>query len=150
MIPGDPPIAGTVIRYNYLWAYQKAAGREAGDKDRPVALIVAKRAEDGACVVLPITHREPEGDAFGYELPENTRRRLGLDSERSWVILNEINHFVWPGPNLRPVPGAEPETVVYGQLSKRTLEDILTRFQTLLRARRVRSVPRGGEAGKES
>jgi hypothetical protein len=34
------------------------------------------------------------------------KRHLGLDGERSWIVLDEINDFIWPGHDLRPVPGA--------------------------------------------
>ena len=35
------------------------------------------------------------------ELPQQTKTRLGLDDERSWVIVSEANDFAWPGPDLR-------------------------------------------------
>lgn len=31
--------------------------------------------------------------------------RLGLDGERSWIVLDDFNEFVWPGYDLRPIPG---------------------------------------------
>jgi hypothetical protein len=30
---------------------------------------------------------------------------MGLDAGRSWVVVSEVNRFVWPGVDLRPVPG---------------------------------------------
>jgi hypothetical protein len=35
-----------------------------------------------------------------------TKARLGSYDTRSWVILDHANEFVWPGPDVRPVPGA--------------------------------------------
>jgi hypothetical protein len=28
-----------------------------------------------------------------------------LDGERSWIILNDFNEFLWPGYDLRPISG---------------------------------------------
>ncbi len=39
------------------------------------------------------------------EIPLATKRRLDLDKEASWVITTEVNRFVWPGPDIRKVPG---------------------------------------------
>lgn len=30
---------------------------------------------------------------------------IGLDDERLWIITTEVNRCIWPGPDLRPVPG---------------------------------------------
>lgn len=35
-------------------------------------------------------------------LPKRLKRYLGLDDDPSWVYTDEINAFVWPGPDLRP------------------------------------------------
>ena len=45
------------------------------------------------------------------------RRSAGLDTARSWVILSELNEFVWPGFDLADVPGRKPRTVAYGFLT---------------------------------
>ncbi len=44
------------------------------------------------------------------------QRRLGLDDERSWVVLSEGNRFLWPGPDLRPARPEAAATIAYGQL----------------------------------
>ena len=31
-------------------------------------------------------------------------KHLGLDGERSWIILDDFNQFQWPGFDLRPIP----------------------------------------------
>ena len=51
-----------------------------------------------------------------------------MDSERSWGVLSEANDFIWPGSDLRPVPGAG--SVAYGFLPlgfMRVLRDRLER-----------------------
>lgn len=142
MIPSSPPSAGSVIRYRYLWKREAEDGLEEGAKDRPVALIVAHAPNDGTCIVVPITHSPPDDPAEAIEIPTFEKRRLGLDRERSWIVLTEINAFVWPGPDLRPVPDRDPRTVVYGAISKGLYAEVLARLQALVRARRVRPVPR--------
>ncbi len=98
------PRAGLVIRYSYLWRSEAAAGREEGVKDRPCAIVLAVVARDGDTVVyvLPITHAPPLDPADAVELPQATKIRLGLDSDRSWIVVSEGNSFTWPGPDLGP------------------------------------------------
>ncbi|TNE66652.1 MAG: hypothetical protein EP335_02880 [Alphaproteobacteria bacterium] len=112
------PQPALVIRYNYLWADEQAQGATEGSKVRPAAIIVATRTDEGEQVVFAaaITHTRPADLSFGIELPEATRKRLGLDDEPSWVITTELNRFVWPGPDLRPIPGSDPKAWAYGFL----------------------------------
>lgn len=67
-------------------------------------------------VVLPVTHSPPADASHAVELPATTKRRLGLDDQRSWIILTESNRFVWPGPDLRPAGPDDAADVVYGTL----------------------------------
>ena len=43
----------------------------------------------------------PADVAAGVEIPAATRDRLGLQDGPCWVIVTEVNIFVWPGPDLR-------------------------------------------------
>ena len=124
------PQPGLVIRYSYLWSREARAGREEGVKDRPCAILLAiGTAQDGQrVIVLPITHTAPQPPDEGIELPQAIKARLGLDSERSWVIVSEGNDFIWPGPDLRPLAGEGPESVVYGYLPPRLFHAIQSRF----------------------
>ncbi len=142
MIPKDPPVAGTVLRYSYLWRREAEQGRDEGVKDRPVALLLSRGPEEGSCIVLPITHSAPDDPQNAVELPDAERARLGLDAERCWIVLTELNVFAWPGPDLRPIPGREPATIVYGTLSRTLFRKVLDRVQALVRARGVRPVDR--------
>ncbi len=98
MIPKDPPIAGTVLRYSYLWRREAEQGRDEGVKDRPVALLLSRVPEEGSCIVLPITHSAPDDPQNAVELPDAERARLGLDAERCWIVLTELNVFTGPAP----------------------------------------------------
>ncbi len=112
------PVAGMVIRYAYLWQNEHARGLEEGVKDRPCAVLLAVTDEAGErqIIVLPITHAPPRDLALAVEIPTATKRRLGLDSERSWVVIAEANRFTWPGPDLRPMTLGDASSVVYGEL----------------------------------
>lgn len=132
------PQPGLVIRYAYLWDREARAGQEEGVKDRPCAVVLAVKDEDGdtRVYVLPITHAASHDPAEAIELPAAVKRHLGLDEARSWVVLTEANVFTWPGPDLRPLPGQGPESVAYGHLPPRLLRTIRDRFVALYRERR--------------
>ena len=64
------PDPGLVIRYDYLWVEEAAAGRDQG-KDRPACLVAASdfAVQPRFVVILPITHSEPAAPAIGIEIP---------------------------------------------------------------------------------
>ena len=133
MISEDPPVAGTVLRYRYLWKREADQGRDEGEKDRPVALILSRGPEESECIVVPITHSPPYDPVTAIEIPEAERARLGLDSDRCWIVVSEYNVFTWPGPDLRPIPGREPRLsgcafsrVIPGEAASRDPESMTT------------------------
>ncbi len=130
------PVAGQVIRYSYLWKREADEGREEGLKDRPCAIVMAVEEQPGkpVVVVLPITHARPEIATTAIEIPLETKRRIGLDEERSWIIIDEYNWFTWPGPDLRPSVNGELETVVMGVLPPALFKMIRTKLAALARA----------------
>jgi len=141
MLPTEIKV-GHVFRYSYLWRWQHLEGREEGDKDRPcLVLALVATLEDGTPVVrvLPITHTPPSVAAEAIELPAATKRRLGLDDERSWIVLTESNRFVWPGPDIRAV---ENESGYYGPLPPALFNEVKRRFVELARAQRHAATPR--------
>ncbi|HLZ84701.1 MAG TPA: growth inhibitor PemK, partial [Caulobacteraceae bacterium] len=104
------PLPGLVIRYSYLWHSEHLEGHEEGQKDRPCAIIASIRVDaagDTRVLVLPVTHTAPTHAGVAVEIPTAVKRRLGLDSARSWIVLSEWNEFIWPGPDLRPMQGAQ-------------------------------------------
>ena len=138
------PVQGLVIRYSYLCRSEHLRGRDEGVKDRPCAVILVTRLEneDRVVTVLPITHTPPLELSFAVEIPYSTKQRLGLDAERSWVMLSEANRFVWPGPDLRPLRGADVASIAYGMLPYRLMEDIRMKFIAHIKARRAKLVSR--------
>ena len=122
------PEAGLVISYAYLWHREHQAGQEEGRKDRPSVIVLAVEREDGATVVtvLPITHAAPSNSKTAVEIPLPVKRHLGLDDERSWVMVTEGNEFLWPGYDLRKVP--RMDRYDYGFLPPRFFNQILGAF----------------------
>jgi len=138
------PQPGLVIRYSYLWESEARQGREEGVKDRPCAviLVLLREGEHPIIRVLPITHTPPADPADALEIPLATKERLGLDSERSWVVLTEANDFIWPGPDLRPLPGADASTVAYGFLPPGFMRVLRQRLESRRRETRFKATPR--------
>ena len=143
-MPYPRPVTGLVIRYAYLWREDFKKGKEEGVKDRPCAVILVAQDVNGKDVVtvLPITHTAPHDPTKALEIPTAVKKRLGLDSHRSWVVLNEANQFVWPGPDLRPSISGNTDSVSYGVLPTSFIQEIRTRFVAILRASPRRVVSR--------
>jgi len=137
------PLPGQVISYAYLWQTEHQRGQEEGLKDRPCAVILVVANEDGNenVTVLPITHTPPSNPDLAVEIPPTTKRRLGLDDARSWVVLTEANRFTWPGPDLRPMRRGEAASVLYGELPSSLLIKIRDGFLTAHTKHRI-IVPR--------
>ncbi len=112
------PTPGLVIGYAYLWHDQVRRGLKEGGKDRPCVIVLSTVQDEFGTVVTvaPITHSPPRDPEAAVELPAQTKRRLGLDDEPSWAIVSEVNRFRWPGPDLRPIAGADAASFSYGLL----------------------------------
>ncbi len=138
------PIPGLVIHYSYLWASEHARGQEEGVKDRPCAIVLASTDDaDGPTVtVLPVTHTPPSDPRLTVEIPAATKRRLGLDNNRSWIVLTEANRFTWPGPDLRPSLSGGAARVAYGQLPYALFEEVRQKLLAALKSRTTLIVPR--------
>lgn len=64
------------------------------------------------------------------ELPLRVKEHLGLDSDRSWVILEEVNTFAWPGLDLRPVRRGNSR-IDYGLLPPKFFGRMIAKFTEL-------------------
>ena len=143
-MPLPEPVPALVIRYAYLWQAEQQRGQSEGVKERPCAVILVTTgaADEQWVTVLPITHTPPVDPELAVAIPQATKARLGLDAERSWIILTEANRFVWPGPDLRPVHGDDLASVAYGLLPAALFHEVRNKFLQVIRDRQARLVPR--------
>ena len=119
------------------------AGQDEGRKVRPSVIVVAARQERDAILVtvLPITHQPPPRPDWGVEIPQAVKRHLGLDDDRSWIIVAEGNEFTWPGYDLRRAPGTG--RYEYGFLPPRLFDRVIKAFNALRERGTSRLAPRG-------
>jgi PemK-like, MazF-like toxin of type II toxin-antitoxin system len=138
------PHPGLVIRYAYLWSNEAERGSESASKDRPCAIVLAKQVVEGRTVVtvVPVTHTPPSHAAEAIEIPSHIKRLLGLDDQRSWVVLSEVNDFLWPGPDLVPVPGTTPHRFDYGTLPPGFFRNVRDNLIALVKEKRTLRVRR--------
>jgi hypothetical protein len=142
-MPIPPPEPGLIISYAYVWDHEAQSGQEEGRKDRPCVIALAvERQQDGETLatVLPVTHSPPDAAASGVEIPRAIKKHLGLDDERSWVIVSEGDQFVWPGYDLRKAPNSDRYD--YGYLPPRFFNEILAAFWAWHKAHKVKVTPR--------
>jgi hypothetical protein len=142
-MPIPTPEPGLIISYAYLWDHEAQSGQEEGRKDRPCVIALAvERQQDGETLVtvLPVTHRPPEDAAAAVEIPRAVKQHLGLDDDRSWVVVSEGDQFVWPGYDLRKIRNTDHYD--YGFLPPRFFNQILDAFKAWHRANRVRLTSR--------
>ena len=143
-MPLPVPEPGLVIGYAYLRHAEYEQGQVEGIKHRPCAIVLTENIEDGDTVVtvVPITHAPPDHPEAAIELPSLTKHRLGLDEARSWIVVSEVNRFVWPGPDLRPVSRAEPDRFEYGLLRPSFFRKVRERLAAYAASRRLAAVRR--------
>jgi hypothetical protein len=136
------PEIGLVIHFNYLWKREREQGRENARYARPCAIILAMRrgADDRTIVVVaPITHQTPVNGVAALEIPATIKQQLGLDEARSWVVVDEVNEFVWPGFDLQPNVKGD---VAYGILPNRFYQKVRLGVLEAARIGGLRRVPR--------
>lgn len=134
----EAPEAGQIVDHYFLWNEEHRQGRIEGRKARPCLIIaVARTAPDAAprVALLPITSQPPRADQSAIAIPDNIKSRIGLDRRRrTWLILDDVNVFTWPGFDLVPQPNGS------------FVRGVVTRgFFTLVREAAQRARPRRTE-----
>lgn len=141
MLPIPEP--GLVIPYNYLWRHEHRCGQDEGRKTRSsvIILVVHETAGDAPRVtVVPITHSPPDKQTEAIELPLLVKQSLKLDGERSWIILDEVNKFTWPGYDLRPVAGSAK--FHYGFIPPKLHDQVIARLLAVAADKRLAEISR--------
>lgn len=143
-MPLPVPCPGLVLHYSYLWHDEHRQGFEEGTKNRTCVVVLAVASEDGKTVVtvVPVTHAVPRTPGEAVEFPAATNIRLGLDEGRSWIVVSEINRFIWPGVDLLPVPGKGGYD--YGVLPPGLFRQVRDGIASWVRLRKLRTTPRDG------
>lgn len=136
------PKPGLIVRCDYLWSHEAAAGRDQG-KDRPTCLVAASDSltKPRYVVLLPVTHSPPDANSVGVEIPRKVKQALGLDDAPSWVIVSEHNIDEWPNAGLSPIPG-RPDVFSYGFIPPGLFAQIKLKFLELARQSKGRAVRR--------
>lgn len=130
------PEVGMVISYSYLWRYEDESGISEGRKNRPCVIVLSIRKENNEDVVsvVPITHTQPKDNSTAVEIPIKVKKYLGLDNEKSWIILDELNEFTWPGYDLKMVSESK---FIYGFLPPKLFDITRTSILDLIIKRRA-------------
>ncbi len=143
-MPLPEPKPALVIRYAYLWHNEAENGQEEGLKDRPYTIIPSRKEKNGLelVTVLPVTHTAPDNPDDAIAIPAGTAKRLGLDHEQSWVVISEYNQFVWPGPDIRPVPFTDQQKWEYGYIPAKLYDKIKNAMIQRLKDKNIIGVQR--------
>jgi hypothetical protein len=109
---------GQIVRFDYLWRDEQTQGRIEGAKDRPCAVVVALRTDekgDASVMLAPITHAQPKSSSLSIEIPNQAKSGTGLDADRSWLVLSEINLVKWSDAGIVPAKSGQ---WLYGALPR--------------------------------
>ena len=92
----DIPANGSVLRYPYLWTWQRDKGETEGRKSRPVCMVLAiPKGPQTHLVILAISGTPPRADQTALEIPQLECRRAGIrDWKEAWITVSEFNHDI--------------------------------------------------------
>jgi hypothetical protein len=139
------PIPGLVIPYAYLWWHEYNNGAEDGRKVRPCVVVLSVEEKDGTTkvTVAPITHRSPDkAKSTALEIPQMVKNYLKLDDERSWIIVDEVNQFIWPGPDVWPVSKNPQNPKAYGVLPPKLFGILKKMLLDVVQRKKIKFVKR--------
>jgi len=123
---------GEIVRYPYLWSWQRDRDETEGRKNRPVCVVVAMSGpRDGLThlALLAISSQPPSGDGAAIEIPEIECRRGGLSGlKRAWITVSEYNYDIAERSFY-----LDPREPVIGRFSKQFMMKLAAVFAGLLR-----------------
>lgn len=131
-----------VVRYDYLWSDEEKAGRREGAKVRPCAVALARKIDDQGRIhvmLVPITHSQPTDPAAAIEIPSAVKRNLGMDDERSWILMRDVNIVAWDDPGIIPVSRSRWD---YGFLPEKLTRKIIDAISGRMRVNKLRMINR--------
>lgn len=127
-----------------MWAREAAAGRDEATKDRPVVVVLTTIVDDGLIkvIVVPVTTQPPRKGDSAVEMPQNVKAHLKLDDARCWIVVSEVNQFIWPGPDIRPVARGDKKSPYYGKIPGKLFEKMRVLISQNVEAGRLKIIPR--------
>ena len=142
-MPLPSPEPGLVLSYGYLWKWQDEMGNNTGETNRPCVIVLATKNNDGDTVVfvVPVTSRQPRPGRGSVEIPGKVQAHLGLKAGQCWVVIDEVNKFIWPGPDLAQIHG-QPGTFHYGFIPPKLYKIIITGCTGMAKAHQLGTVTR--------
>ena len=75
-------------------------------------------------------------------MPQRVRNHLSLGDARSWIIVDELNRFTWPGPDIRPVRAAGDPSPFLGKIPGRLYEQVRSKLADVATAGRLKVTQR--------
>ena len=104
-----------------------------------MVVVIARKAVEGGTelLVVPITTQQPRNLADGFEVPTRVKAHLGLDAERCWIMVTELNRFLWPGPDIRLVGRGPAATPFYGYIPQQLFDSVLAAIVARAKTGRV-------------
>lgn len=125
----DIPGNGSVLRYPYLWTWQRDKGETEGRKNRPVCMVLAiPKGTQTNLILLAISGTPPRSGQTALEIPQLECRRAGIrDWKDAWITVSEFNHDI-AEQSFYYDPSAE----VLGSFSKGFLAKIAAAFKPFL------------------
>lgn len=120
-MPLPKPQLGNIINYRFLWKEESESGQIEGLKARPSLIVSIQETVDKKVVrVIPISTKHPSMTRKFLEITPNWGIQA-LPTYPSYLILDEINEFVWPGYDIEPLlrsPSSLYGRVTLGQFTK--------------------------------
>jgi hypothetical protein len=81
----------------------------------------------------------PTADQVAIAMPSQTRKLTGLDEEKSWLVVSEVNRVAWSDPGITPVTS---EQWLYGHLPRGLAKQARDKIVSLSRQKLFHSVNR--------
>ena len=107
-----------------------------------VILATRQRSHGLEVLVAPVTSQPPRPGTPTIEMPQRVRAHLGLGDGRSWIVADELNSFIWPGPDVRPVRGAADISPFLGKIPSRLYEQVRAKLAEIAREGRLKMTRR--------
>jgi len=125
----DTPANGSIIRYPYLWTWQRDKGETEGRKARPVCMVLAiPKGNQTNLILLAISGTPPHSDQTALEIPQLECRRAGIrEWKDAWITVSEFNHDIAEQSFCY-----DPSAEVLGSFSKGFLAKIAAAFKPFL------------------